>query len=199
LAVAVATVALTGNVTAAVATVLVACSCAIAMATPITVLAAVGHAAKRGIVIKGGRYLEVLAKVDTMVVDKTGTVTVGRPEVTDVVVQDGSHEAELLQLAASVERWSEHPLGVGIVRAARSRALTLDEPKAFDVIPGEGVTAQLNGSRVVCGTERLMARLGVPIDGTIRDEVRRLAGGGRSVVLLARDGRALGLIALPDV
>jgi P-type E1-E2 ATPase len=108
LAAAVATYLIGGSAAAAVATVLVACSCAIAMATPITVLAAVGRSARAGIIIKGGRYLEALAKVDTVVMNKTGTVTVGRPEVAEVIPLDGEDQASLLALAASIERRSEH-------------------------------------------------------------------------------------------
>lgn len=188
-----------GSATAAVATVLVACSCAIAMATPITVLAAVGNAAGRGIVIKGGRYLEALAKVDTIVMDKTGTVTVGRPEVTDVIPLADEGDARVLEVAASLERRSEHPLAEGIARAAARRGLPVGEPKDFRVYPGEGVMATVDGEEVVCGTERLMQRAGVLLAERPREKLRRLASEGKSVVLLARSGRLAGLIALADV
>lgn len=196
--VAVGTYLIGGSATAAVATVLVACSCAIAMATPITVLAAVGQSAKRGIVIKGGRYLEALAKVDTLVMDKTGTLTVGRPEVSEVVAFDGPGEQEVLRLAASLERRSEHPLADGIVRAARVRSLVLGEPGDFKVYPGEGVSGTVDGVTVLCGTERLMGRAGVRVPDGIRERTLALARDGKSVVLLARDGQMAGLIALAD-
>jgi Cd2+/Zn2+-exporting ATPase/Cu+-exporting ATPase len=199
LAVAAGTYLVGGNATAAVATVLVACSCAIAMATPITVLAAVGRAARRGIVIKGGRYLEALAKVDTVVMDKTGTVTIGRPEVTDVVAVDGESETALLGLAAAVERRSEHPLAEGILREAQRRALPVSEPRDFKVYPGEGVAAVVDQVEVLCGTERLMAREGVPVSDALRARLAELAGQGKSVILLARGGRLVGLVALADV
>ena len=186
------------SASAAVATVLVACSCAIAMATPITVLAAVGRSARRGIIIKGGRYLEALAKVDTVVMDKTGTLTLGRPEVTDVVALDGESEASLLALAASIERHSEHPLAAGIVRAAQGRALVLHEPKEFAVYPGEGVAASVDGVSALCGTERLLARFGIGVPEPVVAHVRGLAAEGRSVVLVARAGRITGLVALAD-
>jgi Cu+-exporting ATPase len=198
-AVAIVTYLISGNATAAVATVLVACSCAIAMATPITVLAAVGNAAKRGIVIKGGRYLEALAKVDTIVMDKTGTVTVGRPDVVDVIPLGDEAEALVLEVAASLERQSEHPLAEGIVRAAAQRGLPVREARDFRVYPGEGVTATVDGEAVVCGTERLMTRLGLGVPERAREELSRLATEGKSVVLLARGGRVVGLIALADV
>jgi Cd2+/Zn2+-exporting ATPase/Cu+-exporting ATPase len=187
-----------GSATAAVATVLVACSCAIAMATPATVLAAVSRAARRGIIVKGGRYLEALAKVDTLIMDKTGTLTIGRPEVTDMVPLDGGSEAELLALAASVERRSEHPLAAGILRAAERRGLALDEPKEFEVYPGEGVLASVNGARALCGTEKLMAGGHVDVPEAALARIQALAAEGKSVVLVAMGGRLLGLIALAD-
>jgi Cd2+/Zn2+-exporting ATPase/Cu+-exporting ATPase len=198
LVVAAATFGLTGNATAAVATVLVACSCAIAMATPITVLAAVGHGARRGIVIKGGRYLEALARVDTLVMDKTGTLTVGRPEITDVVAAGDVHEDEVLALAAEVARQSEHPLAAGIVRAAGQRGLPPLTIQDFEAFPGEGITALVGSARVWVGTEHLMKRAGIEVDTEFRSRVEHLAGAGKSVALVARDRRLIGAIALAD-
>ena len=198
LGVAVATYVIGGSATAAVATVLVACSCAIAMATPITVLAAVGRAAQRGIVIKGGRYLEALAKVDTVVMDKTGTVTIGRPEVTEVVAFDGGADAEVLAVAAALERRSEHPLAGGIVRAAERGGVSLEEPTDFEVYPGEGVAGVVDGDRAWCGTEALMARAGIAVDDSVRGRVGILAAEGKSIVLVGGGHRVAGLIALAD-
>jgi Cd2+/Zn2+-exporting ATPase/Cu+-exporting ATPase len=198
LAVATGTYLLGGNAAAAVATVLVSCSCAIAMATPVTVLAAVGHAARRGIVVKGGRYLEALAKVDTLVMDKTGTLTRGRPEVTDVVALAGVPEEEVLALAADLERQSEHPVAAGIERVAGRRRRPCREPQDFAVHPGEGVSARVNGAPVACGTERLMTRLGIPVRDPARARIAAVAAEGKSVVLVARDGALVGLIALTD-
>lgn len=197
LAAAVMTYLVSRSATAAVATVLVACSCAIAMATPVTVLAAVGRSARRGIVIKGGRYLEALAKVDTLVMDKTGTLTIGRPEVTDVIPFDAD-EDEVLRLAATLERRSEHPLAEGILRSAETRRLTLGEPRDFTVYPGEGVAGTVDDVPVLCGTERLLVRMGVAVPDEVHTHVLKLAGEGKSVVLLARDSRAAGVIALAD-
>ena len=198
LAVAVVTYLVSGNATAAVATVLVACSCAIAMATPITVLAAVGRAARRGIVVKGGRYLEALAKVDTVVMDKTGTLTIGRPEVTDVIALDGRPERELLRLAAALERRSEHPLAEGIVRAAIRQGALLGEPDGFEVFPGEGVAGIVGRERVWCGTDKLLARAGVVLTAAAHERVAMLATEGKSVALVAAQGELVGLIALAD-
>ena len=198
LAIAVATYVIGGRATAAVATVLVACSCAIAMATPTTVLAAVGWAARRGIVVKGGRYLEALAKVDVLVMDKTGTVTIGRPEVTDILSVGATTEESLLGAAASLEQRSEHPLADGIVRAGEKAGLSLESSTRFEVHPGEGVTGELGGEGLMCGTERLLARLGVEVPEAIRQRVAALAGEGKSVVLVARSVRLVGLVALAD-
>jgi Cd2+/Zn2+-exporting ATPase/Cu+-exporting ATPase len=198
LGVAVATAAITGNVVAAVATVLVACSCAIAMATPITVLAAVGNAAKRGIVIKGGKYLEALAKVDTIVMDKTGTITVGRPEVIDVVAFGTSDADQVLRSAASLERLSEHPLAGAIVRAAAARGLTLSEPHDFRALVGNGVTGSLEGADVACGTQRFLEARRVIVSAQDRRPITPLLEAGRSLVLVARNGVPIGAIALAD-
>ena len=199
LAIAIATYLIGRNAAAAVATVLVACSCAIAMATPVTVLAAVGRGAKRGIVIKGGRYLEALAKVDTVVMDKTGTLTLGRPDVTDVVTVDGASEHEVLALAAAVERRSEHPLAAGIMKEARARHLALVDVESFAVFPGEGVVALVGGQTVACGGARLMVRVGVEVSEVVRGQASALAEDGKSVVLVARGKQIAGLIALADV
>jgi Cu+-exporting ATPase len=198
LAIALATYVIGRSATAAVATVLVACSCAIAMATPTTVLAAVGWAARRGIVVKGGRYLEALAKVDVLVVDKTGTVTLGRPEVTDVLSVGGATEESVLGAAASLERHSEHPLADGIVRAAEKAGLIIESPTRFEVHPGEGVTGELGGEGVMCGNDRLLARRGVEVSEAVRQRVAVLAGEGKSVVLVARSGSLAGVVALAD-
>ncbi len=198
LAIALLTWLATGNTTAAVATVLVACSCAIAMATPITVLAAVGRAARRGIVIKGGRYLEALAKIDTVVMDKTGTLTVGRPEVAGIVTFAGRSDVDVLMVAAALERRSEHALAEGIVRAAEARRIAVGEPKDFEVYPGEGVSGDVAGRRVWCGTERLMARAGITVPASARTRADELAGKGQSVVLAAENSEVIGLIGLAD-
>jgi Cd2+/Zn2+-exporting ATPase/Cu+-exporting ATPase len=198
LGVAVVTYLASGNATAAVATVLVACSCAIAMATPITVLAAVGQAARRGIVVKGGRYLEALARADTVVMDKTGTLTTGRPEVTDVIALEGHAAAEVLRLAAALEHRSEHPLAEGIVRAAAKEGVPVDEPHGFEVYPGEGVAGTVGGQRVWCGAEKLMARAGIALPVEAEGRITALAIEGKSVAVVASEGGPLGFIALTD-
>ena len=184
--------------TAAVAVVLVACSCAIAMATPTVVLASVGHAARRGIIVKGGRALEALAKVDTLVMDKTGTVTFGAPRVTEVVPLADRVARDVLVTAASLERYSEHPVAAAILAEAGARGLPVATPEDFDVLPGEGVTGQLAGAAVVCGNERLMTRRGVTVPASARERARALEDLGRTVVYVAENGGLVGLVGVAD-
>jgi Cd2+/Zn2+-exporting ATPase/Cu+-exporting ATPase len=183
---------------AAVAVVLVACSCAIAMATPTVVLAAVGRAAREGLIVKGGRVLEALAKVDMVVMDKTGTVTLGVPRVTDLLPLDGHPESELLRRAAAVERYSEHPVASAVLAEAEGRGLSIPTPEAFDVRPGEGVMAHVDGRVVACGSLRLMARQQVPVPSGSIDQARTLEARGRTVVYLAEDHRFVGLLGVAD-
>ena len=184
--------------TAAVAVVLVACSCAIAMATPTVVLASVGRAARRGIIVKGGRALETLAKVDTLVMDKTGTVTFGAPRVTEVVPLADRAAHDVLARAASLERYSEHPVAAAILVEAEARGVTVSTPEDFDVLPGEGVAGRVTGATIVCGNERLMTRRGVTVSSSARDRVRAFEDLGRTVVYVAENGRLAGLIAVAD-
>ena len=142
---------------ATAAVLVVACSCSFALATPIAMLASIGAAAKRGVLIKGGKYLETLARADVLLVDKTGTLTLGRPQLTDVVALNGLSEDELLTLAASAERYSEHPLAEAVRSLAHERGLTLSEPHGFESLPGLGVRAAVNGARVGVGNQRLVA------------------------------------------
>ncbi len=186
------------NPSAAVAVVLVACSCAIAMATPTVVLASVGRAARQGIIVKGGRYLEALARVDTLVMDKTGTVTFGAPRVTEVITLSDRSGPEVLAMAAAVERYSEHPVASAVLAEAQARGVSIPPPTAFEVAAGEGVTAQVGGVEVACGNERLMERCGVKLPPSAVDRVRALETEGRTVVYLAAGGTLLGLIAVAD-
>ncbi|MDQ7801356.1 MAG: cation-translocating P-type ATPase [Armatimonadota bacterium] len=174
---------------AAAAVLVVACSCSFALATPVAVLASVGAAARRGVLVKGGRYLELLARADVVLVDKTGTLTVGRPEVVDVVALDGRRPDEVLALAASAEWYSEHPLGEAVRRAAQARQLDVIPPETFEALPGVGVRARVSGRQVTVGKPERTAP-----DGP----AGQLEQQGRTVVLVTVDGRAAGLLALAD-
>jgi Cd2+/Zn2+-exporting ATPase/Cu+-exporting ATPase len=168
------------------------------MATPTVVLASVGRAARRGIIVKGGRYLEALAKVDTLVMDKTGTVTFGAPRVTEVVSLNGLPEGDLLARAAAAERYSEHPVASAVLAEAQARGLAIASPEGFEVIPGEGVAVVLEGVEVACGSQRLMARLGVKVTPAESDQVHTLESQGRTVVYLAEGGTLVGVIGVAD-
>ncbi len=192
---------LSRNVVATIAVLVVACPCAVALATPLAVVASVGSAARRGLLIKGGLYLEALAKVDTVLMDKTGTLTFGEPRVTDVVTNDRVEVArgELLRLAAGAERYSEHTLASAILGEAEEESPSLPEPESFEVVPGQGIVARLDGREVVLGNRSLMAANGVAIPADLEDRATALESAGKTVVFLARDGVLLGIIAVADV
>lgn len=154
-AVAVISFLLTRNSLSSAAVLVVACSCSFALATPIAMLASIGAAAKRGLLVKGGKYLEVLARADVLLVDKTGTLTTGRPRITDIVPLKGQSSAEVLRIAAVVERYSEHPLAKAVLEAARNQHLILGEPQNFKSVPGMGVEALVDGQVFTVGNRRM--------------------------------------------
>jgi Cu+-exporting ATPase len=181
----------------AVTVLIIACPCALGLATPLSIMVGTGRGAAHGILVRSAEALEVAHKISTVIVDKTGTVTVGRPVVTDVIPLGSEDEAELLRLVASVERSSEHPLGEAIVRAATERGLSLEEPSGFESITGHGVRADVAGHRVAIGNERLLADENV--DGSALDQhCERLSTDGKTPMLVAIDGRAAGVIAVAD-
>lgn len=183
---------ITRNPLSTAAVLVVACSCSIALATPIAMLASIGAGAKRGLLIKGGKYLESLARADVLLIDKTGTLTLGKPEITDVIPLNGLTEAEVLSLAASAERYSEHPLAEAVRAAAKERGLRLADPQDFEAIPGHGVRAKVNGSLVAIGSRRMMPDAGtLPITA-------QLEGQGKTLVFLSRDGELAGVLAAAD-
>ncbi|MCL4544596.1 MAG: cadmium-translocating P-type ATPase [Chloroflexi bacterium] len=186
------------NAVSAVAVLVVACACAIVIATPVVVLASVGTAARRGLLIKGGSALEQLAHVDTVVVDKTGTLTQGRPEVTDVVALNGLAEHELLHVVATVESRSEHPLARAIVRAASVRGIAPAAPECFTPLPGRGVTGTVDGREWYIGNRQLLAERGMALDGAAESGAQALEAGGKTVFFVADGGGVAGLVALAD-
>jgi Cu+-exporting ATPase len=156
-----------------------------------------GKGAERGILIKGGESLERAGSLQAIILDKTGTITQGRPRVTDVVAYGGSSEEEMLRWAASAERGSEHPLGEAVVQAAQHEDLTLIEPQEFEALSGLGIKANLEGKKVLLGNPRLMEQEGVDIK-ELTEEIARLQGEGKTVMILALDGQAQGLLAVAD-
>ena len=182
---------------AAVAVLIIACPCAMGLAVPTAVMVATGRGAERGVLIKGGEALERAGDVDTVVLDKTGTITEGRPAVTDIVPLDGFTESEILQLAASLERASEHPLADAIVGAADARGIALGDVSNFSSITGKGVQGDVGGHRIVAGTAQLLGENGVSLSA-LSSQLSALSAKGRTVVLVAVDGRAAGLLAIAD-
>ena len=182
---------------AAVSVLMIACPCALGLATPMSIMVGVGKGAAAGVLIKSAEALEQMEKVNTLVVDKTGTLTEGRPRVTTIVPAAGIEEAELLALAASLERASEHPLAAAIVAAAREKGLTVQEPTGFASVTGKGVTGKVGGRDVALGNAPLMADLGVQL-GDLAPQADALRAGGATALFLAVDGKPGGIIAVAD-
>jgi Cd2+/Zn2+-exporting ATPase len=172
--------------------------CALALGTPATVLAGIAQAARRGVLIKGGMHLESLGTVRAIALDKTGTLTVGRPEVTDVAPADGVDAAELLRIAAAVERQSQHPLATAVVRRAEAEGIAIDSAEGVESVTGRGVRARVGGRLVEIGSRRLYDGANVTVPQPLLDSVGRLEQAGRTVMLARTDGRWLGALGLAD-
>jgi heavy metal translocating P-type ATPase len=182
----------------AVAVLIIACPCALGLATPISIKVGVGRGASFGVLIKNAEALERMEKVDTLVVDKTGTLTEGRPSVTDIVLTDpASTEDELLRIAAGVERASEHPLARAVVEAATARGLTLSDVSDFDSPVGRGVLGTVENHRVALGSAEFLTSQGVD-PSEVADEADRLRGTGATVILVGVDQRLVGALAIAD-
>ncbi|GET43931.1 heavy metal translocating P-type ATPase [Microseira wollei] len=193
-----------GNLTlaliATVGVLIIACPCALGLATPTSVMVGTGKGAENGILIKGASSLELTHKIKTIVLDKTGTITQGKPTVTDFVTVKGTanrNEIKLLQLAASVERNSEHPLAEAVVRYAQSQQVELVEVRDFEAIAGSGVQALVYQERVYIGTQRLMEELGITMEALPKDK-ERLEYLGKTVIWIAVDGEIAGLMGISD-
>jgi len=182
---------------AAVSVLIIACPCALGLATPMSIMVGVGRGAQAGVLIKNAESLERLEKIDTLVVDKTGTLTEGRPAVTAVKTAPGFDETELLRLAASLERGSEHPLADAILRAAQQRSITLSEAGDFDSPVGKGVLGTVDGKRLALGGARLMAEQGIDT-GRLEAAAEGLRREGATAVFVAVDGRLAGLLGVSD-
>ena len=190
----------TGNIVTAVTILVVFCPCALVLATPTAIMAAIGQATKHGVIIKSGEALEKRGKVDTIAFDKTGTLTDGRLDVSDVIPFDAALSAEeLLSLAASAEAKSEHPLGKAVVAHARTQGVPLRESSRFTMAAGKGVYAQVEGHQLLCGSERFLAEKGVPVSPEAKAVLEKLRGQGKASILMAEAQRCIGLIALSDV
>ncbi|MBI4790863.1 MAG: heavy metal translocating P-type ATPase [Chloroflexi bacterium] len=198
----------------AVTTLIIACPCALGMATPMSLTTGIGLGALNGILIRGGESLQTAQKLNAIVLDKTGTITKGKPELTDVVENSDftmqladyrytsqpeveNHKAEILRLAASVERSSEHPLAAAIVEGAKSRGMVLGEATEFNAIPGHGVMAKVDGRQVLLGNAKMMARENIAL-GDLDIAARHLADEGKTPMFVAVDGEIAGIVAVAD-
>jgi Cu+-exporting ATPase len=183
--------------TVLIAVLVIACPCALGLATPTAIMVGTGKGAEMGILIKGGEQLETAHKVDTIVLDKTGTITEGRPSLTDVIPAEGVSEEEVLRLAAMAEVKSEHPLGEAIVRGAKERGMEVPEPEGFYAVPGHGVDATIEGKRVILGTRKFITDNDIDISA-LEGKMTALEEAGKTAVLLAREDRLLGIVAVAD-
>lgn len=182
---------------AAVSVLIIACPCALGLATPMSIMVGVGRGAKSGVLIKNAEALEVMEKVDTLVVDKTGTLTEGRPALTGVVPAEGFSEEEVLNLAASLEQGSEHPLAEAIVRGAKSKKLTLIKAENFEAVTGKGVKGRIDGKDVSLGNSKLMDNLGLDSSG-LKDKAEHYRAEGGTAMFVSIEGKLAGVIAVAD-
>lgn len=187
----------THGLVAAVAVLIIACPCALGLATPMSIMVGVGSGARLGVLIKNAEALERFEKVDTLVVDKTGTLTEGKPKVTAIVAAEGMNDGELLRMAATLERASEHPLATAIVDAATERGVALGTAEDFDSPVGKGVTGSVDERRLIIGSHRIMEEAGVDLAALTR-QAEALRGEGATVIFVAIDGRVAGLFAIAD-
>jgi len=181
----------------AVSVLLIACPCALGLATPMSIMVATGRGAHEGVLVRSAEALETLEKVDTLVIDKTGTLTLGKPQVTEVIAVEGVSEREMLRVVASLERASEHPLAGAIVAGSKERGIALGEVREFASVTGKGVTGVIDGRRVVVGNAALMRDESVSADA-MEQRAEALRCDGRTVMLVAIDRKAAGLIAVAD-
>ncbi len=181
----------------AVAVLIIACPCALGLATPMSIMIGVGRGAQHGILIKNAEALERLEKIDTLVVDKTGTLTEGKPSVVAILAAEGFEEGEVLRLAASLERASEHPLADAVVAAAIGRGLTLSEPVDVDQPVGKGVTGNVDGRRIAAGNARFMQETGTATS-SLTAQAEALRADGVTAIFVAIDGKAAGVIGIAD-
>ena len=190
---AVLTFIVTRNVVSTIAVIIVAGACGVAAGTPLAILAGIGSAARRGIIIKGGLYLEELRRIDTIVLDKTGTLTLGVPKVTGIISANGANENTVLEYAAIAEQHSEHPLGEAIIRAARERGIPLRPYSEVQALPGKGIVCTEQGQQIIVGTPTLLEEYGI-----VATESANGDHAGQTTVLVARNGELVGRVSLAD-
>ena len=188
---------LTFALTTFIAVLIIACPCALGLATPTAIMVGMGRGAENGILIKNAETLQLTHKLQTVVLDKTGTLTRGEPQVMDLLPEQGTEAHDLLRLAASVEQGSEHPLGEAVVRHAREQGLNLGSAESFDAVPGQGIKAFMEGTEILAGNLRLMQQFKVST-GPWEERAMELAHEGKTPMYVARDGKMAGMIAVAD-
>ena len=200
LLIAIAAYVFTGNIVKAVTVLVVFCPCALVLATPTAIMAAIGQATKHGVIIKSGEALEKMGKVDTIAFDKTGTLTYGRLEVSDIIPFDKEFtQNDLLSLTASAESKSEHPLGKAIVNYAKENNIPITESNRFKMTAGKGIFAEVSGKELFCGNEKYILENNVIISENIHNELEKLRLQGKALIIVAENNKCIGVIALSDV
>jgi Cd2+/Zn2+-exporting ATPase/Cu+-exporting ATPase len=188
----------TRNILSAISVIVVAGACGVAAGTPLAIVAAIGSAAKKGVVVKGGRYVEQMNRIDTVVIDKTGTLTFGEPVVTDVEPFSNCSGRELLQYAVEAEKHSNHPIATAIVRCAAEMGISAGRYSQFSYVPGKGVTVMSDGREIVVGNQAMMMEQAARLTDDATAEVSRLASEGKTTVLVAHDKQVCGVITITD-
>lgn len=199
LGIAIITYLVTGEPINAVTVLIVACPCALVMATPTAIIAGVANGARRGILVKGGARLEAAGRITAIALDKTGTVTLGKPRVMKIVPLDDTTEKNVLELAATAEKYSEHPLGKAITTKAKEWSLSIPDADQFTVVPGLGVIAKTDGREVVVGNQELLKQYKVNVPESLDDNIYHLEEKGLAALLVASNGLLVGLIGVADV
>lgn len=190
----------TGNIVRAVTVLVVFCPCALVLATPTAIMAAIGQATKHGVIIKSGEALEKMGKVDTITFDKTGTLTYGKLQVSDVISFNDKQDNEyILLMAASAEAKSEHPLGKAIVNDVISKKMNIIPSSAFKMTTGKGIEAVVADKKMLCGNEKFLSENGIEINKSVSDTIAKLHMEGKAAILVAQEGICIGIIALSDV
>ena len=190
----------TGNIVRAVTVLVVFCPCALVLATPTAIMAAIGQATKHGVIIKSGEALEKMGKVDTITFDKTGTLTYGKLQVSDVIsFNDNPDNEYILLMAASAEAKSEHPLGKAVVNDVISKKMNIIPSSAFKMTTGKGIEAVVADKKMLCGNEKFLRENGIEINKSVSDTIAKLHMEGKAAILVAQEGKCIGIIALSDV
>ena len=190
--------AITRNVIAAVSTLVIACPCALILATPTAIVASIGNAAKKGILIRGGAALETVGNTDTVVLDKTGTLTLGSPRVVETTSFAGRTDGQVIELAAVAEKFSEHHLAKAVLEKAVDMCLSVPDPSSFEVLPGQGVVAYYKGERILVGNEKLLESQKIGLDSAVEESVAEQKALGRTVFIVCENDVVVGLVSVAD-